>query len=141
MKTETNNEEQPVETAHSNETIEATKQLLTTVLEKAVDAIKETTVAPTPVVGNYSWKTSDTFAMDDVAVDFVVKCKYDGKPMLLGEHKTFTMNIFSAKGFKTENEALEFLDKCKDDENKNWEDEVVLMRTTKTTLNEIGHGE
>ncbi len=52
MKTETNNEEQPVETAHSNETIEATKQLLTTVLEKAVDAKKETTVAPTPVVGN-----------------------------------------------------------------------------------------
>lgn len=121
----------------SADTVEAAKQLLTDVLEKAVDAIKETSLSAVSEADVA--KTAGKFADEENRIDYVVKGKYNGEAVLLAEGKTFTTNIVSAKGFSSEKLAQEFLKEAA--ASLPLEGEEILMRTIKCYLNEIGHGE
>lgn len=143
----------------SQETVEAAKQILTDVLEKAVDAIKETSLLSSTTSTAEATKDeaeSDKtfrfgsslgkFALDETITDYIVKCQWEGKTYLVGEWNTFAKSIASARGFSTEKEALDYIKKYQSGEKQactslSFVEGEVMMRTIKCQLNEIGHGE
>lgn len=126
------------------ETVEAAKQILTDVLTKAVDAIKETALSGNSDIEEDIRPQKKNFwrvAMDDAIVDYVVRCIYENEEGLLGDGGTFTKSIFSAKGFSSEEDALKYVEERKQSSIIPFTNCEVLMRRMKCQLNEIGHGE
>ena len=153
MSTENKEKETVVDEVKSptpnHETVEAAKQILTDVLEKAVDAIKETS---TPATSNYAEKKEKKatdfrfgfslgkFAVEEIIADYVIECRCDGKQVLLGDGCTYVASPTAAKGFKTLSEAQKFIED-KHEKLLMLEEPKILAREIKCKLNELGYGE
>lgn len=137
----------------SQETVEAAKQILTDVLEKAVDAIKETSLlsssTSTAEATKDEAKSDKTFrfgsslgkfALDETIADYVVECLCDGKQALVGEGSTFVGNPMAAKGFRSYADAQDFIEE-KESKTIVLEEPRILMRETRCKLSEVGYGE
>lgn len=140
------NEEKVVDEVKSptpnEETVEAAKQILADVLTKAVDAIKETSLSASPCEDDSFYKFNPKkIIMDDMFVDFVIRCRYQDDLVLLGENSAFAKSMQTAIGFETEQAALNYIEKVKERNTLPITEPEVLMRTMKYQLNEIGHGE
>ena len=140
MKTET--EEKAVSEVKSPtpdaETVEAAKQILTDVLTKAVDAIKEETSS---LSSNVEIEDVRECKENEKRVDYIVKFidEATSKPSYIGENTTIVRDPFKALGFDTAKEAKDFIESFA---NKSFilDHTKVYMRKIECSLYEMEFG-